>query len=310
MRLNTGFMRFFGLGMVLCATVAQAGSLIVSAQSSGIVAAYDSATGAFQGTIANGLVNPTGLALDPSAANLYITDSGSGIVWKYNTASGTLSQFENLAGSTPFGVTVDNLGNVYVAAENGVISKFSSAGGAALATTTINSGIPRGIAYVANGPEAGSLLLSVSGPDAIDQLTTSLAVSTLSSTGLSNPRYLAVDPTGSILSVVNAGGGLNSGFVENYTIPGMAASTGVGSLQGPNGILYASTTVGYLAEYFGNDVLICSGSCTPLVTGVPGATGIAYSAASLQFGAVPEPAALSLVGLGLIGLGVIRRRRS
>src|SRR5207249_3796322 len=70
--------------------------------------------------------NPFGIAID-NAGNIYVTDTGSSRVEKFDPSGNFISTFAVPYPGLEWGLAVDNNGNIYVAAHNNV-EKFDSDG--------------------------------------------------------------------------------------------------------------------------------------------------------------------------------------
>lgn len=125
------------------------------------------------------LNGPTGVAADESG-DVYIADSGSGLIEKMNTATGTIVLLAGGGRSTPSttpepatdaalnnpaGVAADQFGNVYVADDgNGLIEKLDASTGNIVAVAGGGSSIPN----TTPGPATGASLSDPTGA-AIDK---------------------------------------------------------------------------------------------------------------------------------------------
>jgi len=133
------YFRAFVIGfalLLLMAPVAHADYVYVSNTGAGTITRIDT-TDASESIFASGLDEPEGLAFD-SAGNLYVADSGDGIISEINSA-GSVSTFASGLNS-PAGLTFDPSGNLYVAnTGNNTISKVNSSGSVSVFATGMQS---------------------------------------------------------------------------------------------------------------------------------------------------------------------------
>src|ERR1017187_6017465 len=222
---NSG-LRYPRLGWVVLLTIvcfaiapgAQAWSLYVSNQVSGIVAAYDSTSGAFQADVGRYSL-PAGLTINGN--DQYVSDLLANTIYSVPLSGGSQSTFITLPGNSgPFQVAFDALGNAYVATlVSGLVYKFDSSGieiGSPVAVSRA-----RGITY---DPVDGNLYVvstpnsdGFGGIDAIEQLSTSLMVlnpafitsnmrqgGATAEPAINAPRFIAIDSVGNF-SISNTG---------------------------------------------------------------------------------------------------------
>lgn len=118
--------------------------------------------------------------------------------------------------------------------------------------------------------------------------------------------------SGGTFSISGSGGGLPSGTLFTGTFDGPVTLT---KIQLANGFFYqlscetpAGSSNGCMITGTWANGKRASGDF--ILTTMPGKTGIIqYAAVTLQTSAVPEPGALSLLGTGLLGLGIVVRRK-
>lgn len=299
------------------APAAQATSIYLANQSTGIVSAYDQASGAFQGQ-AGRFGSPAALATD--GLSLFVSDWTTNTVYRLDPASpGNPIPFLALpSGSGPIQLAFDGRGNSYVTTLlTGMVYKFDPAGAL---LTSVSIPRARGIAY---DPANGNLYVvstasdTIRGAvDSIVKLTTGLSVSTFLTAGLAAPRFIIFDQAGDF-AISNSGNGPNGGFVTAYTPAGTAAGT-LSGLHAPSQMVYTTGAVPlYIAEYGSDDVLRCSASsgCSVFIRQGSGLLG--QGTLGLTVGPsfapahTPEPAAfiLTVIGLGTLALTYARRGR-
>jgi hypothetical protein len=159
---------------------------------------------------------PSAIAFDKISNNLYVADRSNNVIRKI-TPSGvvtTLAGTAGLSGSTdglggtarfnrPFGIAVDNLGNIYVAdTYNYKIRKITSAGSVSTLAGTGASGYADGIGTIAQFrfpmglavDSSGSVYVADESSPTIRKITPAGEVSTLAG---SNGSYTFADGTGS-----------------------------------------------------------------------------------------------------------------
>ena len=257
---------------------------------------YYGSTGSYAGFV-GGLDQPSGLTYD-SSGNLYVENTGDGIISKV-TSGGAVSTFASLSqGSFGGGLAFSSGGNLYVSnsgTPNGIV-EFNSSGGAAGFTAGFNN--PAGLAfdssgnlYVANLGTNQILKLSSGGALSVfDTLSQGTLAGGLTVNG-SGDVYVSITGTANGIDEFNSSGGV-AGFTSLGTnVPGALTSNSSGD------VFIAITGSNLVSELTPGGAL---SSFTSLSQG--SIEGLAV--------AVPEPAEVALVlGLAALVLAGWRSRR-
>jgi glucose/arabinose dehydrogenase len=282
---------------------------------------YDGDTGAFKDTFvpfnSGGLTFPLGGAFGADK-NFYVSNSNNDTVLRYNGATGAFinifaSNVEDAAGLA-FGPDQ----NLYVAnaADPGSVTKLNGMTGVAISELT-GGGLsdPEGVVF---GPDGNLYVANVGGDDIVRfNGTTGAFIDVFvqaGSGGLQSPRDLAFGPDGNIYvtSSGNTGGVLRysaatGNFLNAFVGPGSDLFLPRGLVFGPDGNLYVGNFgAGDILRYNGTtgafiNTFVATGS-----GGLGGPTFLLFREDASN--AVPEPSALGLVGLGLVGLGAGSQR--
>ena len=243
------------------------------------------------------LLNPMGIATD-TLGNIYVASNGTDSIEAYDS-SGVHT------GSISFGavtaLSVDLLGNIVAISTNdGLIKKFAT-NGTELASATIDTPL--------------ALTLDDSGNVYVTQndSTNGYQVVKLNA-ALDPPTVLVTGNLNETLGLVFRANTLYATSLFDQTIERFDATTGAHLtpvwgdplLDFAKGLIFSPTGDLYVANGNTNEVLRFSASGTPLgafAAGFANPTGLAFSA-------VPEPATYATVGIALLALGLLRRKRT
>jgi DNA-binding beta-propeller fold protein YncE len=249
------------------------GNLFVSSFFTSQVLEYNGTTGAFVTDFVSsgsgGLSAPWGLVFGPNG-NLFVGTSSIPQVQEYNGTTGAfITQFVSVGGSGPTGLAFGPNGNLFVSSNRG--------GGA--------------------GNRPFSQVQEYNG-------TTGAFITDFVSNSPPGAQNLVFGPNGNLFVAVNGGvleyNGTTGAFITDF----VSGVNPLGLVFGPNGNLFVST--------FGDQVLEYKGTTGAFITDfVSAGSGGLEAAAFLTFGpqiSVPEPATLSLLGLGILSIGLARRR--
>jgi sugar lactone lactonase YvrE len=254
---------------------------------------YDTGTGTDLGTLAQ-VTRPNGMAFD-SAGNLYVVSWGTFTITKI-TPSGVASVLgTGAAGGTC--LAFDSAGNLYAGdVLDNTIEKFTPGGvGSVFASTGLN--YPSGLAF----DKAGNLYVANANGNSIEKFTPAGVGSVFASTGLNRPIGLTFDKAGNLYAANYFGGS-----IEKFTPAGVGSVYGTVKLD-PAGIAFDSAGNLFVADELAGPGL-SNITKTPLGGGVGSVFTTSNISEPIYIAVIPEPSAIALLGLGLLGLLACRRR--
>ena len=238
-----------------------------------------------------GLNAPTGVAAGPGGV-AYVADSMNDRVLKYDPMGGIWSVF-----ATGFGVSsiaVDLLGNVFAASNvEGQVRKYDSSGAM---ITSVGADAPTAIAVNAAGDVFVALTNGAFG----------LEVRTFANSLLGGSTFFAAsnDPYGLAFSDGDLyGTNLGTGEVEKFDPLGPAWNSFTSGSSFPIGLAFAPDGTLYVASSTEIQRFSASG------TFIDSFGGVFTSVSGLAFSTVPEPGTYAMIGIGLIGLSLVGRKR-
>jgi DNA-binding beta-propeller fold protein YncE len=201
---------------------------------------------------------------------LSVTQAGSTYV-----AAGAVTTLISSGLNKPQDVAVDGAGNVYIAAYNGAIKRWTAASGTV--TTLVSSGlfVPHGVAV----DGVGNVYIADTQNNAIKEWTAANSnVTTLASSGLSYPEGVAVDRAGNVY-IADAG----NRAIMKWTAANSNVTTLVSSgLSFPNGVAVDGAGKVYIADW-GDGMIMkwtaANSTMITLVSGLAGPSGLAVDGA-------------------------------
>ncbi len=253
-------------------------------------------------TLVSNLAQPWGLAAGANGSLLYVANSsysGSNVFNIDSISAGggvnTITSLSGGANAQPAALTVDSVGNLYVALMGGTIDKITTGGTVTQFANVGSSSAPDGLAF---GPN-GNLYVSNYNTGIIDQIINGTA--TLFASGLSGPGGLAFDSSGNLYV---ANGGNNT--VDKITSAD-AVSTFATIAGSPNFLAFGSQGNLYvtLETSGGVDKISSTGTVSSFV---PNGLNLPAGIVALP---APVPASFGLVGIGSLAMigGLALRRR-
>ena len=279
-------LRYSGLAVLALAAVG-----LSAPEAKAISITFDSSF-AFQG--------PDGVAFDSASGNLFIADGTT--ITQTTTAGGFVSSFSPVANGDIQGLDVLPNGNLLLSDQS---SNNSLGAPALLEFTKAGAAVPAGINIIIQPPSGdadgvafnagtGTIFTADDVDETIYEFATaggaplSSFLTTAIDAAFDEPEGITVDPLTGNLLVVDDGGGTSS--------------------------LYELTTTGDLVMTV--DLAALTGFGDPEGVAIDRANNKLYVAfaddnkvAQFSIAAVPEPTMIGLLGLGLVGLGFVRRKR-
>jgi outer membrane protein assembly factor BamB len=282
---------------------------------------YNATTGAFIGQFGPVISFPLGGTFGPDG-NFYATNSDNDTVLKLNGSTGAVINATFASVGDAAGLVFGPTGNLFVVSSTdpGVLTVLNGTTGAPI--TTVDAGgimdDPEGATlgldgnvYVADGSGA---VLKFNGKTGAF-LGTFVAAG---SGGLQNARGVAFGPDGN-LYVTDFNGtqvlrynGTTGAFMGVFA----SASGACGAMDFPRGLTFGPNGNLFVGSFGSGDVFEFNGSTGACMTdfissgsgGLGGPTFLAFGETPTTTSAVPEPASISLMGLGLAGIAVLQRK--
>ena len=282
------------LALFLGGTTAWGGQILYVSNYGSNTVSEVTASGTVTTFFSSGLNRPQGLAFD-GQGNLYIAnDFGHSI--SEVTSSGTLLKTISLGTSyNPMGLAF-NQGNLYVASSDSTVSKVAANG-------TV-SNLPFGFSYPADVAFDTHNNLYVSNQYGFISKVTPGGTMTTFVSGLSMPAGLAFDSNGNLYVACE-----ENNKVYEYSSSGSLLKTISSTLfDEPDGLAFDAQGNLYVANYGSNTVseVTTGGTITTFAKGFDDPTFLAFGP---NVTPVPEPASMTLFGIGIGVLGYTWRRR-
>ncbi|NND43811.1 MAG: hypothetical protein HKN58_00710 [Xanthomonadales bacterium] len=125
---------------------------LVSNLFSNQITQYDAETGAFAGTFASGIGQPTRMEIGPDGLLYVLQWQGNGRVWRYDLDGQFIDEFTSIGVNQSIGMDWDNAGNLYVASFGGAsVRKFDTDGNDLGLFINANLQGPTNIRFESNG---------------------------------------------------------------------------------------------------------------------------------------------------------------
>ena len=214
----TGVWASLGFGYVPSAmVVSSSGDVFVAIRNGGSVSRITSA-GVVTNNWANIASNTEYEMVIDSSNNIYVTDVGGSKVIKITSAGVVSSSWASTSGS-PYGITIDLLGNIYVGNLGGDIQKITPAG---VVTTLTNTGAFNNIGIVCYNPPTAPAAPTIGTATAASATSASVAFTPNSTGGSPITGYTVTSSPGGITATGSSSPitvtGLTTGVAYTFTV--------------------------------------------------------------------------------------------